>query len=571
MVRLSILEVTWKEIRVGKLALDGPGDDVHRGPLGGHHQVDAGRAGHLGQALDRRLDVLAGDQHEVGHLVDHHHDVGQRLQVDRLVLVQRVAGVRVEADLDLAGQDLAAAPRLLDPLVVAVDIAHAELRHGAVAVLHLPHRPLQGDDGLLRLGDDRRQQMRNVVVDRQLQHLGVDHDEAAFLRRQAVEQRQDHRVQRDRLARARGAGDQQVRHARQVDDLRHAADVLAQDQRQLAAGPLEALGAHELPQVDRLALVVGQLDADHVGARDHGDADRDRAHRPGDVVGQPDHAAGLGARGRRQLVAGHHRAGPDLDDLAAHPEVLQHRLQEPGVLLQGVAVHRPVARVFGRVGQQAQRRGLVVARAGEGETLLVRLLRTLARLGARRRRRDQVRTVGQGSGAGPSAGAAARSRAGPRPPLPELRPWRAASAPGARRWPSAASSLPVPWPWRPASWPPPGRRRRPARRAARSGPRGGASDRPSVPARRPVASAAVRRAAAARAGAPATRRRRGPGHRASGGRTGRHCRSPPSRARPRGSRSGAPAASGPGHRRGCSPGARRPAWAGPRGRIRRRS
>ena len=34
----------------------------------------AGGARHLRQALDRALDVLAGDHHQVGELVDDHHD-----------------------------------------------------------------------------------------------------------------------------------------------------------------------------------------------------------------------------------------------------------------------------------------------------------------------------------------------------------------------------------------------------------------------------------------------------------------------------------------------------------------
>src|SRR4028118_129985 len=95
MVRLSIFEVTWKEMRVGKFALMVPvitstdgrcvagitwmpagaargggllgcaGECVGRRALRREDHVDAGGAGHLGQALDRSLDVLAGDHHEV--------------------------------------------------------------------------------------------------------------------------------------------------------------------------------------------------------------------------------------------------------------------------------------------------------------------------------------------------------------------------------------------------------------------------------------------------------------------------------------------------------------------------
>ena len=125
-----------------------------------------------------------------------------------------------------------------DALVEAVDVAHAELRHLPVAVLHLAHRPFQRHHRLARVGDDRRQQMRDAVIDRQLQHLRVDHDQPALVGRQPVEQRQDHRVDRDRLARAGGAGDQQMRHAGEVGDHRLAADRLAERERQLGLGVL---------------------------------------------------------------------------------------------------------------------------------------------------------------------------------------------------------------------------------------------------------------------------------------------------------------------------------------------
>ena len=79
-VRLSIFEVTWNEIRVGKFALIVPVITSTRWALRRQDHVDAGGAGHLGQALDRALDLLAGHHHQVRHLVDDHHDVRQRLR-----------------------------------------------------------------------------------------------------------------------------------------------------------------------------------------------------------------------------------------------------------------------------------------------------------------------------------------------------------------------------------------------------------------------------------------------------------------------------------------------------------
>ena len=77
-----------------EVGLDGAGDDVDRRPLGGHDEMDACGARHLRQALDRALDVLAGDHHEVGHLVDDDDDVGQFVERDLLVLVDRFSRSR---------------------------------------------------------------------------------------------------------------------------------------------------------------------------------------------------------------------------------------------------------------------------------------------------------------------------------------------------------------------------------------------------------------------------------------------------------------------------------------------
>ena len=165
-----------------EVRLDRAGDDVHGRALRRHDQVNAGGAGHLGEALDRALDVLAGHHHQVGHLVDDHHDVGQRVEIHHLVLVHRLARVAVEARLHRAGDGLALRLRLGHAGVEAVDVAHGKLRHLLVALLHLAHGPFQRDDRLLGVGHDRREQVRDAVVDGQFQHLGVDHDQTALLR-----------------------------------------------------------------------------------------------------------------------------------------------------------------------------------------------------------------------------------------------------------------------------------------------------------------------------------------------------------------------------------------------------
>ena len=120
--------------------------------------------------------------------------------------------------------------------VELLDVADALRRQHLVALLHLAHGPAQRVGGLLRIDDDRRQQVRNVLVHPELQPLRIDHDQPHIVGRGAVEDAREHRVQADRLAGAGRAGDQQVRHRRQVGDERLAVDGLAERQRELRRG-----------------------------------------------------------------------------------------------------------------------------------------------------------------------------------------------------------------------------------------------------------------------------------------------------------------------------------------------
>ena len=84
----------------GDVRLDEARDYVGGGALGGDDEVDAGRAGELGDAADGELDLLAHVHHEVGQLVDDDDEVGQ--------LGAHLAGGRLLAGLDgpLLGGDL---------------------------------------------------------------------------------------------------------------------------------------------------------------------------------------------------------------------------------------------------------------------------------------------------------------------------------------------------------------------------------------------------------------------------------------------------------------------------------
>ena len=118
--------------------------------------------------------------------------------------------------------------------------------------------------------------------------------------------------------------------------------VLPRQSGSLALRVGEVLGGEQLAQVDLLALRVGQLDADGVAARHDGDARRDRAHRAGDVVGEPDHARRLDAGRGLELVERDDRAGTRVDDLAADAEIVEHAFERgrrsPGCIARLIVV-----------------------------------------------------------------------------------------------------------------------------------------------------------------------------------------------------------------------------------------
>jgi hypothetical protein len=136
------------------------------------YQMDPAGARLLRQARDQLLDLLARDHHEVGELVDHHHQQRQRLEILGVVGSERERVLERLLLLDA----------LAHLLVVGGEVAHRERAHELVAPLHLGHAPVQRGARLAHVGDDRGEQVRDALVDRELEHLGVDHDQPHLAR-----------------------------------------------------------------------------------------------------------------------------------------------------------------------------------------------------------------------------------------------------------------------------------------------------------------------------------------------------------------------------------------------------
>ena len=109
---------------------------------------------------------------------------------------------------------------LFAQLVVDADVPHAGAGQQVVPLLHLLHRPAEDRLGLPHVGHHRVHQVRQALVGAELDHLRVDHQHADLVGPAGHEHRDDDRVQADALARARAAGDQQVRQRGQIDDQR---------------------------------------------------------------------------------------------------------------------------------------------------------------------------------------------------------------------------------------------------------------------------------------------------------------------------------------------------------------
>ncbi len=206
--------------------------------------------------------------------------------------------------------------------------------------------------------------MRNALVHRQFEHLGVDHDQAHLLRRGLVQQRQHHGVDRDRFTRAGRSGHQQMRHARQIDHHRVAADVLAQGQGDRRTGLVVILGHEDLGQADHLAMLVGDLQADdRFAGDDFHHAHADGRQRAGQILGEVGDLTDLHAGPGLQFETRDHRPRIDRDNLHLDAEIgeLQFQLPRHGLQRGG-----RIAFLAGlRLVEQRQRRQLGLRRRFE--------------------------------------------------------------------------------------------------------------------------------------------------------------------------------------------------------------
>ncbi len=114
--------------------------------------------------------------------------------------------------------------------VVLLDIAHAAGGEQLQAALHFARGVAHHVGCDFRVGDDRREQVRDVGVEAELDLLRVDQDQLQFVWRGFEEHAHQQGIDEDAFAGAGGTGDEQVRHLGQVAGADAADEVFAEGQ-----------------------------------------------------------------------------------------------------------------------------------------------------------------------------------------------------------------------------------------------------------------------------------------------------------------------------------------------------
>ena len=215
-----------------------------------------------------------------------------------------------------------------------VDIAHAASGQHFQPPLHLARRIPQDVRCHFRIGHHGRQKVRNVRIKSQFELLRVDENELQFFRRRLVQHAHQQGIDKHALARSRRAGNQQVRHLRQVGCANPADKIFAQRHRELRRRMAEFGRLDDVAQRNRLAMRIRHFDPDRGFPGDALDQDRLGAQGQAKIFGKSCNAAVLDSRFGLEFERGDHRAGIDLRHLSIHFEFLAFELDRASIFLQ---------------------------------------------------------------------------------------------------------------------------------------------------------------------------------------------------------------------------------------------
>ncbi len=358
-------------------------------------------AGELRKPRDRVFDFGLRNEHQVSQLIHHDHDIRQ--PVGRAFFLFRVPRFSLFEKLRLF-HDRAA--------VESLDIAHPGLREDPVALFHFGDRPAQPDRHLLRIGNHRHHEVRQLIILSELHDLRINEHQPHLVRRPRHEQSRKDRIHADRFARAGGTRDQHVRHLRKVRHDFTPGHILAERKRQRRLARLPGVALHDFAQENHGRLGIRHLDTHDAFARNRGlHTNTFGLHRQRDIVAELRDFLHAHTRRGKQFVPGHDGAPLHVCNVHFHAELGERFLQNGSGSLE---IARDRARRLGRKRIKQIQRGrtisgrrrrhhdgfricrdrlprLVLARHGNDGFLRLRLYRRCGRSGRRldaRRRND---------------------------------------------------------------------------------------------------------------------------------------------------------------------------------------
>ncbi|MNN71002.1 hypothetical protein D3C81_1868990 [compost metagenome] len=98
--------------------------------------------------------------------------------------------------------------------------------------------------------------MRNALINRQLEHFWVDHNESHIFRLRLIQHAEDHSIDPNRLTGTRGTRHQQMRHLRQISRNRFAGNIFTEHYGQRRRIITEFRVIQHFAQVDGLTFFV---------------------------------------------------------------------------------------------------------------------------------------------------------------------------------------------------------------------------------------------------------------------------------------------------------------------------
>ena len=140
------------------IRLNQPGNNIHRGPLRGNHQMHSSGTGHLGEAADGILHFIRRRHHQVRQLV-HNNDYLRHMQHGLPLVIRIIARGRQR--------------------IVAGQVPYIAVGKNFIALEHLGNGPVQRPCRFTRIGDNGHQQMRKAVISVSYTHLHVKPDAEA--------------------------------------------------------------------------------------------------------------------------------------------------------------------------------------------------------------------------------------------------------------------------------------------------------------------------------------------------------------------------------------------------------